>query len=90
MSHVNLYFIRIISMKPKFEIGQIVMKDNVLCKITRAIQYFEKGSCIGYEYYYLPFGSTRPRISTGKDLVDLTTPVRIERTWLSTSSDLIT
>jgi len=56
-------------MKQKFEIGQIVIKENNVCKVTRVIQYFDKGSCIGYEYYYLPFGAKRPRISTGKDLV---------------------
>jgi hypothetical protein len=46
-----------------------VIKDNAVCKVTRVIQYFDKGSCIGYEYYYLPLGTKRPRKSTGQDLV---------------------
>lgn len=55
-------------MKQKFEIGQIVLKENIVGKVTRVIQYFDKESCIGYEYYYLPNGTKYSRISTGKDL----------------------
>jgi hypothetical protein len=76
--------------KQKFAIGQMVIKDDNVCKITKIIQYFDKGICIGYEYFY-SFGN-KEKVSIGYDLEsiedDLTKLVRIERTRLSTGSYL--
>jgi hypothetical protein len=56
-------------MKQKFEIGQVVTKDDKPCKITRVIKYFDQGSFADYEYYYTPLNDGRQRRSTGKDLL---------------------
>ena len=58
-------------MKQKFFYGQMVMKDNQLCKIYRIIQYFDKGECLGFEYYYLPLGTNHHKKSIGYDLLSL-------------------
>lgn len=63
---------RIVSMKQKkFEVGQLVLRDNIPCKITKIIQYFDKKSCLGFEYYYSIIGEKRQRVSLGYDIISI-------------------
>jgi hypothetical protein len=52
--------------KQKFKIGQVVLNGNKKCKITKIIQYFDKGTCLGFEYFY-SIGN-QVKVSIGYDL----------------------
>lgn len=52
--------------KQNFKIGQVVLDNNKKCKITKIIQYFDKGTCLGFEYYYSIGNNIK--VSNGYDL----------------------
>lgn len=52
--------------KQNFKIGQIILDGNEMCKITKIIQYFDKETCLGFEYYY-SIGN-KIKVSNGYDL----------------------
>ena len=56
-------------MTQQFQVGELIKKNDKLCKITSIIQYFDKGQCIGFDYLYSPLDNMKiKKRSIGYDI----------------------